>query len=69
MRREDARSAIIDHWYAWSDLMAESDYMAMGVAMNLFYEYLQSKHPQCLDFRSADAYSEMKAWIYEDCEP
>ena len=69
MRREDARSAIIDHWYRWSELMAESEYMTMRVAMHLFFEYLQARHPQCLDFYSANIYEEMKAWIYEDCEP
>ena len=40
-----------------------------GTAMHLFYEYLQAKHPACLDFASHSPYLQMRQWLAEDCEP
>lgn len=70
MRRADAREAILSHWISWSHLVNEEGaYPRPGTAMHLFYEYLQARHPEVLDFASYSPYLEMRQWIAEDNEP
>lgn len=70
MRRADAREAILDQWIRWQEDLAKADmHPHPGTAMHLFYEFLQARHPACLDFSSSSPYLEMRQWLAEDCEP
>lgn len=70
MRRADAKQAILGHWVTWQEQLAEVDvYPHPGTAMHLFYEFLQARQPEVLDFASYSPYLEMRQWIAEDNEP
>ena len=70
MRRADAQQAILSHWVNWQERLADADmHPHPGTAMHLFYEFLQAKHPTCLDFASPSPYLQMRQWLAEDCEP
>ncbi|EFI59786.1 MULTISPECIES: hypothetical protein [Comamonas] len=70
MRRTDAQQAILGHWVNWQDQLSNADmHPHPGTAMHLFYEYMQARHPEVLDFASYSPYLEMRLWIAEDNEP
>jgi hypothetical protein len=70
MRRDDAKEFILSAWLKWNEHLAEADLIPRaGTAMHLFYEFLQARHPQALDFASYNPYLQIRQWLAEDCEP
>ena len=57
MRRTDAQQAILSHWVNRQERLAEADMNPHpSTAMHLFYEYLQARHSEVLDFASYSPY-------------
>jgi len=63
MKKDDARTLIIQEWVIWFKSNASDSY---STNMLLFYDWLKSNRPWLLLFRSAgDQWQTVKGWIQD----
>ena len=64
MNREEARQSVISEWGKWSAGKLPAGESASAIDGMVFFQYLQSEHPELLRFRyNGDKWQIVKSWL------